>query len=172
MEEVLEEHHHHGCVAESSHSSPTAEDSHPDSETTAEPHQDRRNLNEEVLVCVIEEEYGDAWLKDAEEICAILSFVILSIFLVENLAIMLSEGTAFFTDCETNVAHWFDLIIVIISFSLEAYAIFGSEDSDDPFQLLIIGRLWRLGRIGEGVFDATEERKELKGETEMGESSG
>jgi len=135
MRDQLKEYHEHGCVAE---------------------------VEQESEVCELKEEYGDVWLKDAEKICGILSFLILNIFLFENLVVLFSEGCSYFTDYKENSAHWFDLAIVLVSYLFEAVVIFGLSEGRDPYRFLTIGRLWRLGRIGEGVFEATEHTERIR----------
>jgi len=67
------------------------------------------------------------------------------------LLIFFAEGCEYFTNIEKNWLHWFDVLIIGLSIWLEiAFA-----DSPEG-GLLIIARLWRLVRVGEGVFEAVK----------------
>ena len=81
---------------------------------------------------------------------AIVSCVILSLFLMENIAMMVALRLSYFR-------HFFfvlDFVVVSISLGLELWAIIASqlEDVEVVLGILIIARMWRFFRVAHGLY--------------------
>jgi len=157
MHDILHDHAHYGCVVEShddsADSHAESSDSHSETETTGH----ARRLGE-ALVCTVEDTYGNDNLKDLEHTMAYCSLAILCIFIVENILVIIAEGKNYCNDYKHMYPHYFDFVLVVISFVLECITLGGEPE----LQLIIIGRLWRIARVGEGVFHAKDETAEIR----------
>jgi len=126
--------------------------------------------------CVDTGHYGKDIYKDVEKILADISIGILGIFIIENLLILIAEGVEYFTNFRDMWWHWLDFSVVIVSFSLEIH--FRNNNRIEA-GLLIIARLWRIARVGEGVMQAEvvfhewehEHQKEIKQQSVMLEAN-
>jgi len=126
--------------------------------------------------CVDTGHYGKDIYKDVEKILADISIAILGIFIIENLLILIAEGVEYFTNFRDMWWHWLDFSVVIVSFSLEIH--FRNNNRIEA-GLLIIARLWRIARVGEGVMQAEvvfhewehEHQKEIKQQSVMLEAN-
>ena len=106
-------------------------------------------------------------LHEVELALAAVSCVILTLFLVENLLMILALRWRFFL-------HFFfvlDIVVVSVSLALELWAI--ATATFDNFEMLlgfiIVGRMWRFFRVAHGLYfleHAEEEGHGAKGETE------
>jgi len=122
--------------------------------------------------CIDKGHYGKDVYKDIEHILADISIGILGIFIIENLLILIAEGEEYFTNFRDMWWHWLDFSVVIVSFSLEIH--FRNNNRIEA-GLLIIARLWRIARVGEGVMQAEvvfhewehEHAKEMKRQSVM-----
>jgi len=104
-------------------------------------------------------ESGHLYLKNIEHQLGKCSLVILALFIIENMLLLIAEGSQYFSI--KYWFHWLDFAIVVISFVLEIIYMNHPEGG-----LLIIARLWRLIRIGASVFEADEIKKEIEEEDE------
>lgn len=82
----------------------------------------------------------------AAEILHYLSITILSIFLVELCLKLFAMGKSFFH----HKMEMLDAVIVIVSFALDI-AFIDTEGINSAVHLLVILRLWRVGRVVNGV---------------------
>jgi len=94
-----------------------------------------------------EPHFGNPRLERAEEAMAYASVGILSIFLVENLLLLLALGFHYFR----NFFYVFDIIVVTVSLLLEVLFIKTPESG-----LLVLGRTWRFFRVAHGLWESAE----------------
>jgi Ion transport protein len=91
----------------------------------------------------------------AEEVLHVLSVTILGLFLIEIILRMFAHGRHFFT----SIGHLVDAAVVIASFVLEL-ALSGA--AKDVVGLLIVLRVWRLGRVIHAGIEITREQYALQ----------
>jgi len=105
--------------------------------------------------------YGDHMLHELVEITEYASMSILAIFFLENMMLVLANGTEFFM----NPWHALDLIVVVVSLGFELEGMFGNNEAGGAVGLLVIARSWRFIRIGHGIheMDASEEEAGIGG---------
>mmetsp|Transcript_32166 Transcript_32166/g.91260 ORF Transcript_32166/g.91260 Transcript_32166/m.91260 type:complete len:318 (+) Transcript_32166:346-1299(+) len=89
-------------------------------------------------------------LHHVEMILAIISCVILSTFLLENILMLVALGFNYFR----HIFFVLDFVVVSISLGLELWAIITTQlnDVEAYLGILIIGRMWRFFRVAHGLY--------------------
>jgi len=101
------------------------------------------------------DEHQRAWLHTTHVILFYITIVILVTFFIEVMTMLLALGSKLFF---SHPLYVLDLVVITLALVLELT--FHNLDQDDLGQLLgllIIGRLWRLVRIGHGLVSTTYE---------------
>ncbi|XP_067932631.1 voltage-gated hydrogen channel 1-like [Watersipora subatra] len=112
---------------------------------------------------IIEAEEAEEPSLVAAEVLHYCSIAILSIFLLELFAKLFAMGKEFFH----HKLEIIDAVIVVVSFALDI-AFIDSEGLSSVFGLLVLLRLWRIGRIVNGIVLSMKTQADKKLNKEKG----
>jgi hypothetical protein len=128
--------------------------------TTLHSHGSRSMASVKNPLCVGHPHFGNHALHDAEKVLAYISIGILSIFLIEQIALIAELQSEY---CKPMFILDFFVILssLIIEILVTNFAVGG---------LLVIARAWRFARVGHGVFETTEKVHEMVKEDSTYES--
>uniref|UniRef100_A0A061R0T5 Voltage-gated hydrogen channel 1 n=1 Tax=Tetraselmis sp. GSL018 TaxID=582737 RepID=A0A061R0T5_9CHLO len=106
-------------------------------------------------------------LHEAELVLAACSMAILSVFLLENLAMLAAIGLQFFH----SFFFVLDILVVSISLALESWAISApNKETLLALGLIVTARIWRFFRVAHGVYFLEHARGSDAGNLEGGAS--